>query len=417
MSPGTNRDWVCCQIGAREHYAIPRGLHRQGRLECLYTDAWVLPESPLKLLPGHTIRRLSKRFDKELASGHIHHFTFSLLLLEVQLRLRTQASSWEKVMKRNEWFQNKVVTQLVHSGELHTEPNRSNPVVFCYSYAAKEILRTATKLGCSTVLGQIDAGPVAEDIVAHESAKHTQLNPVFQHAPDSYWDAWRVECELADHIVVNSVWSREALVRTGIDPRKLVVIPLIYKAPEALREFHRDYPEEFSVARPLRVLFLGALIIRKGIAQMLEAARQLQNVPVEFWFVGYEGVELPEELKGNSSVHWVGPVPRSKTHYYYRMCDLFVFPTLSDGFGLTQLEAQSWGLPVIASQFCGDVVRHGENGIVLDEVSGDAIADSISWCLAHPDAVKNMSQRSRKIDECFGEASVIQKLFNCISDD
>ncbi|MGH9883066.1 MAG: glycosyltransferase family 4 protein, partial [Pyrinomonadaceae bacterium] len=42
--------WLCSQLGAREHYAIPRALFRQGLLDHLLTDAWVPPSSPLAAL-------------------------------------------------------------------------------------------------------------------------------------------------------------------------------------------------------------------------------------------------------------------------------------------------------------------------------------------------------------------------------
>ncbi len=67
--------------------------------------------------------------------------------------------------------------------------------------------------------------------------------------------------------------------------------------------------------------------------------------------------------------------PRIEVDKYYKDADVFIFPTFSDGFGLTQLEAQSWKLPVIASRHCGEVVRDGVNGVILEEVSGQAIAD------------------------------------------
>ncbi|WP_432784337.1 hypothetical protein AAJV73_08350 [Cyanobium sp. BSA11S] len=38
--------WLCAQIGAREHYAVARALHRQGQLHQLLTDCWVPPHSP-----------------------------------------------------------------------------------------------------------------------------------------------------------------------------------------------------------------------------------------------------------------------------------------------------------------------------------------------------------------------------------
>jgi glycosyltransferase involved in cell wall biosynthesis len=49
------------------------------------------------------------------------------------------------------------------------------------------------------------------------------------------------------------------------------------------------------------------------------------------------------------------------TDAFYERADLFLFPTLSDGFGLTNLEAQAWSLPIVASRFCGEVVRDGVN--------------------------------------------------------
>ncbi len=45
--------------------------------------------------------------------------------------------------------------------------------------------------------------------------------------------------------------------------------------------------------------------------------------------------------------------------------DVLVFPTLSDGFGLVQLEAMESGLPVISTACCGNVVQDGVNGLVV----------------------------------------------------
>ena len=62
-----------------------------------------------------------------------------------------------------------------------------------------------------------------------------------------------------------------------------------------------------------------------------------------------------------------------------------ILPTLSDGFALTQLEALSYGCPVIASRFCGDVVRPGINGWLLDDLEPQEIAEAI--CAAVETAV------------------------------
>jgi glycosyltransferase involved in cell wall biosynthesis len=58
------------------------------------------------------------------------------------------------------------------------------------------------------------------------------------------------------------------------------------------------------------------------------------------------------------------------------------------------LEAQAWKLPVIASRYCGEVVRDGVNGVVLEEVSGVAIAEVIRGLLRQPEKLLGMSIRS-----------------------
>ena len=70
-----------------------------------------------------------------------------------------------------------------------------------------------------------------------------------------------------------------------------------------------------------------------------------------------------------------------------------MFPTLSDGFGLTQLEAQAWQLPIIASRNCGEVVTNGLIGWVLDEVSGKEIADILKICIKKPEYLTKLSKQ------------------------
>ena len=56
---------------------------------------------------------------------------------------------------------------------------------------------------------------------------------------------------------------------------------------------------------------------------------------------------------------------------------MLLFPTLSDGFGMAQIEARAWRMPIIASRRCGSVVRQNVTGLLLNEPSAQAIADAI----------------------------------------
>jgi glycosyltransferase involved in cell wall biosynthesis len=142
---------------------------------------------------------------------------------------------------------------------------------------------------------------------------------------------------------------------------------------------------------------------------LLEAVKLLSGEHVEFWFVGPMQVRVPQELKLHPQVRWFGVAPRLTVESYYRDADVFILPTLSDGFGLTQLEAQAWKLPVIASRYCGDVVRNGVNGVIIEEVSARAIADSLLGFLHSPEKLSAMSVRAG-VEERFSLAMLANSL-------
>ena len=101
---------------------------------------------------------------------------------------------------------------------------------------------------------------------------------------------------------------------------------------------------------------------------------------------------------------WFGPVTRKQAAEFYRNADVFILPTLSDGFAITQLEAQAHGLPVIASKNCGKVVENGVNGIILDEPSAACIAHAVRDCIASPDRLEKLASASGVRDKFTIEA-------------
>ena len=423
-------NWLCCQLGAREHYAIPRALLRQQMLAWLVTDAWVPPSSFLAKRSGS---RLTDRFHNELRDAPVVAFNSSLILFEMFARMR-RLQEWETIIARNRWFQRKVVSLLQSQLRKGAWPPRSfalptidsekkrgshgtlgsRPILLSYSYAAREPFRYAKSRGWKTVLVQIDPGPEEERIVAEEVARVPELAGKWQPAPAEYWASWREECHLADAIVVNSEWSREGLVRSGVPREKIAVIALAYETPDAgcrqsaafaealaAKEVGaaRLYPARFTRERPMRVLFLGQVNLRKGIARLLEAAKILRDEPVEFWMVGPVQIPNAEAVANNARVKWLGSVTRNQAAENYKAADVFILPTLSDGFAITQLEAQAFGLPVISSKLCGGVVESGLNGIILDEPSVACIAGAVRNCIADPDRLQKLAAASHVRDE------------------
>ena len=99
--------WICCQLGAREHYAIPRALFRQGALEHLLTDAWAPPTSILRIV-GERRSEIRDRWHEELKEAPVTSFNWSLIAFEILARAR-RLRGWPLIVARNRWFQRKVV--------------------------------------------------------------------------------------------------------------------------------------------------------------------------------------------------------------------------------------------------------------------------------------------------------------------
>lgn len=383
------RDWVCLQIGARDHYLVARTLHRQQRLAALLTDYWA--RMPLELERWPLLRRSRERAHEELRDARIVDFPWKTLAFEAAARFRA-SRGWDRICARNAWFQSAAASELRDMHRTH-EPRLAG--VFSYSYGAARPFRVARELGLKTILGQIDAGPVEEDIVAAAHEKHAEYAGAWRRAPASYWDSWREEIRVSDRVVVNSQWSRRCLVQAGIDDSAITVIPLAYEAP-ANQEPPRARPARpFSRSDPMKILFLGQVTIRKGIAELLEAVDLLGDAPVELIVAGPIGIRVPRRFLEHPRIRWVGAVPRGRAQELYRSADVFILPTLSDGFAITQLEALAAGLPLIVSKNCGDVVVNGDNGLLLDEVSAPAIAEAVLSLASDPELLARLASSTQ----------------------
>jgi glycosyltransferase involved in cell wall biosynthesis len=380
--------WVCCHLGAREHYAVPRALQRRGRLAQLITDAWARPGTWYRRINGGAFGRLAQRYHDDLANAPVRALTSSLIGREVLWRIQ-QREKWDLLMARNEWFQERAADLLPSS-------SLGPGIVFAHSYSAAGILESARQRGWMTVLGQIDPGPRHYRLQEQLAAGRGEYGPAPMPPPAGYFDSWRRECDAADHIVVNSDWSRDSLMDAGIDPRKIVVVPLPYEPDRDAAPHTRAYPAAFSASRRMRVLFVGAASVVKGAADLLDAFVSLDDPRMELHLVGDRVMSIPDRLAAHPRINWVGPVDRLRVMEHYRSSDVLVFPSHSDGFGMAQVEARAWALPIIASRHCGRVIDDGQTGILLDVVSASSIATALRHVVEEPSTLAGFSEAMQK---------------------
>jgi glycosyltransferase involved in cell wall biosynthesis len=117
---------------------------------------------------------------------------------------------------------------------------------------------------------------------------------------------------------------------------------------------------KYRIIKPY-LLYVGNLYPHKNIDRLIEAVRIVdQNSSIELVIVCSRNV-FWERLKGKDHVKSLGFVPDEELKILYSQAKAFVFPTLSEGFGLPGLEAMETGCPVI----CSDIP-------MLREIYGDA---------------------------------------------
>jgi len=384
LNKANSTKWICFQIGAREHYAIPRALNKNGVLKSLYTDLWFSPNQTPAFLSN---AKMNSRFHPDLGEANVGSFNMSAYVLQAKNKL-VGTQGWAAILERNSWFQRKCLTKIKNLDI----PQDS--VFFSYSYAAADLFKLAKSRGLTTVLGQIDPGPLEVRLVHEIEREHGA--PLTESPPSEYWDRWNMECELSDLIVVNSVWSRDMLLKSGIAEEKIRVVPLVYEASKTTVRSADANQEDNSI---LKVLYLGQVIARKGVIELIDAVRQLGEGSVEWTIVGGGDPNLLAQLDSFSNVSVTGQVPRNLAEEYYQSNDVFILPTHSDGFAITQLEAFAYGVPIIASKNCGDVVEHMQTGILLDDVDGSSIVRSVETLLKDSEILPQMkkSVRARKL--------------------
>ena len=391
--------WICCQRGAREHYSVPYAAHANRDLALLITEAWA-DRFPWRAIPNSPAAR---RFHSGIPSALVASFDWSFLAFE--LRQKRGVAEWARTIASDHWFQKHALEALERFSRRHPGGDYT---LFSYSYGALALFQFAKSKGWNTILGQIDPGLFEARIVS-SLQNQNECRDVAGVAPEEYWNTWRQECQLADRIIVNSEWSRHGLVSEGVPEEKLAIVPLAYAPPPETKTWVRHYPAAFSPERPLRILFLGLVNLRKGVNDLLLTVPLVEHLPVEFWMVGPVQMTIPASLERHPKVKWFGTVSRSETMRYYREADVFLFPTHSDGFGLTQLEAMAWKLPAIASRNCAEVFTHLRNGFILDRVESSSIADAILWFLEDTQRLDSMA-RACIMDEQFTLAHLSTRL-------
>ncbi|MEO6520470.1 MAG: glycosyltransferase family 4 protein [Mucilaginibacter sp.] len=193
------------------------------------------------------------------------------------------------------------------------------------------------------------------------------------------------EILLADHIFVASTFTANTLKDYPGKLAPVKVIPYAFPPVYSSREY-----VSFN-NRSLKVLFVGGLSQRKGIADLFAAVESIGN-KVELTVVGRKASDsCPALDKELSKCRWIPSLPHQEVLKLMREHDVLVFPSLFEGFGLVITEAMSQGTPVITTDRTAgpDLIKHGENGWLIEAGSTQALKQAIEELLYSPEIIES----------------------------
>ncbi len=343
--------------GTQHAPRLAEALDRRGLLDRFWTGsaAAVTQGSSALTSTGRTV---------EIANGKLR--TRRWLENAAQLMLRMGANGEKVWHRRNEWFQRMVPDTEIESAD----------VVVGFDTSSWILAERAKAAGKKFVLDQTVGHPLSRRL---ELEKLRLGRKVWPEAFDPRWDPLRRiesrEHELADRVVVASSFSAQTLIDQGVPQKKLQII-----AYGVGGEFLQIGATRAPVApRPGPVfLFTGYLSERKGLDFLLEAWSNLNIAGASIRLAGGGNVKR-WHTEPRRNVTFLGQTPRGRLLEEMKQADIFVFPSLFEGFALVLLEAMAAGLPVITTPNTAgpDLIEHGVEGLIIPAGDADALCEAM----------------------------------------
>lgn len=203
------------------------------------------------------------------------------------------------------------------------------------------------------------------------------------------------ELKFVDYFFAPSNVVSQSLEYCGINKNSIKIVP--YGVDTGKFEF---IPKGYHPGRPLKFIYVGQISYRKGLHHLLKLFTNYAPNKVAISLAGAynEDDNIYRAFKNTQNINFMGFVTRDVLAQEYQNSDVFVFPTLGEGYGMVVLEALSTGTPVLISNLAGgdDAIDDYQNGLVYDALSEDALKEKIDWFLNNRDKIPEMSIKARQ---------------------
>jgi glycosyltransferase involved in cell wall biosynthesis len=241
-----------------------------------------------------------------------------------------------------------------------------------------------------------------------------------EHLPDAFhpvealrmktlvrWSARR-----ATHILTISEFSAADIAKRFDIPREKITVAYLAASPDFQPRDKGRCQEHiartFGIESPF-ILYVGRIQARKNLPRLVEAYHRVrqQGVTAKLVIVGkkdWQYEQLLEKIKQfglESSVIFPGYVPFEDLPLFYNASELFVFPSIFEGFGLPVVESMASGVPTITSFGSSLEEVAGDGALLVNSFDTGSLADAMGKVLTDPQLQQQLSIRGLKRSKQF----------------
>jgi starch synthase len=206
--------------------------------------------------------------------------------------------------------------------------------------------------------------------------------------------------ESSDYILCPSEFVRRSFIERGFCSERLLKVNFGFSPMKPVVK-----TPIIEIKKYFRVLYVGQLHFRKGLRYAIEAFKQLKHPSKKFIIVGAKsGITGLEKLQIPEEVEFTGNLKGEELNEQYRKANVFILPSLEEGLALVQLEALSFGVPILITTHTGgdDIIKDGVQGFIVPPADSNALADKLQEMADNKQLLERMSEQALQAAHSYG---------------
>ncbi|HOZ53627.1 MAG TPA: glycosyltransferase [bacterium] len=221
----------------------------------------------------------------------------------------------------------------------------------------------------------------------------------------------------ANQIRTVSLRSKQSLIENiNLNSKKIINLPILFFPKKEETNLLRNYFKEKYPNIKTMILMASRFVKEKNIELAIEVFNKLSEEALDTGLLilgsGPEESAIKKLAQNNKKIFFEGWV-NNLSNYYYN-ADIFLISSNHEGWGMTAVEAASFGLPVIMTDVgcANEFIKNRYNGIVCPVGDKESMYESLKFLVLNKNERERMSQNSLESYKLLTEKNYLQELKN-----